>query len=68
MIEIHFHYRYQSNPFRKIVAWPQVPALGERVTLRHEPGMKLVYAVYSVDWIWDEEMIGNPMIAQVVLS
>lgn len=67
MIEIRFAYRYQSTPYQVIVAWPQVPRIGERVSIRHEPGMKLVYAIHSVDWIWDEDD-KPPLYAAVLLS
>lgn len=40
---------------RRVKGMYATPHLGERVDLRHEPGMRLVYAVHSVDWIFEDD-------------
>lgn len=56
MIELVFIYRYQGEAYmRRVKGMYATPHLGERVDLRHEPGMRLVYAVHSVDWIFEDD-------------
>jgi len=56
VIDIVFIYRYKSEPFmRRIPSMYSIPRLGERVDIRHEPGMRLVYAVHSIDWIFKDD-------------
>lgn len=54
--ELVFLYRYQSTQYMKRFPLKYAaPGLGERVEFRHEPGMRLVYAVHSVDWIFKDD-------------
>lgn len=65
MIDLNFVYRYQGQTYaREIKSMYAAPSLGERVHIRHG-GQIVVYAVHSVDWIFNES---GPVVVTVVLS